>query len=232
MSKSIWQCAGFCAIVLATWVAPQSARAQFTVHSGYDLFSAVDATINGNSFVGLPIGSYNFGDGSVRIGNTDTIVQRLSDVTVSGVGGTGTTNLLLPAVQLVSASAINGHYEYFTLDPSQRSTGTMTINFGSPSGGTFNSFFDVFFDIHVDSLTGTVIQNGELQLSGSNALWGRTPPSGAVQIPGVNTMLNGQDTSTDFWPTVGNASTPEPATTCLALAGVALAMRRRRSRRS
>jgi hypothetical protein len=103
----------------------------------------------------------------------------------------------------------------------------MTIDFG-PEGvphGTLDSFFDVFFDVRLGSLSGPIILSDSLTLTANGVPWSHFPPPGAVEIPGVNTFLSGQDRSEDFFPVgtfaesnpvatyVGSAATvPEPST--------------------
>src|SRR5205823_1556047 len=127
-----------------------------TVSAGYDLF----ASIEGTSFPGLgplmgvPLGTFDFGSGPVPVGNTDTIVHRLSDVTVAAVGDMGTTRLEMVALQLESVAAVdfagNGLDHYFVTLQSARggpaTIGSMDITFGSLTGGIFTSFLDVAFD--------------------------------------------------------------------------------------
>jgi hypothetical protein len=196
---------------------PDEGRAagSLTVNSGYDLF----ASGPGTSFpglgplVGVPVGTFDFGSGSVSVGDTDTIVHRLDAVTVAAVGDTGTTRLEMLALQLMTATPVdfagNGLDNYFVTLQSARggsaTLGSMDITFTSLNGGTFTSFFDVFFDIRKGSLSGPIILSDELRLTNPEPgtlppSWDRDPPLGAVMINGVNRFLNGTDNGTDFWP--------------------------------
>jgi hypothetical protein len=206
-----------------------------SVHAGYDLFAAGPGT----SFPGLgelegvPFNSFNFSAGLVPVGNTDTVVQRLSDVSVMAVGDTEMTQLEMVALQLRTVGPIDfgnfGVDSYFVTLQSARggpaTMGSLSITFLSQENGTTSSFFDVFFDIRKGSLTGPIVYSDELTLSNDGAAWGRDPPPGAVVIPGVNSLLNGRDNSEDFWPVtpfleshpsgatyVAMTSTPEPST--------------------
>jgi hypothetical protein len=185
--------------------APGAARAQaapFCVLPGYDLLQTdpTGTIFMGVNFKGVPLGTFDFGKGPVATGLTDTIVQRLQTATAPG-GGSSTINIQLVALQLESVTPVNGHNLFATLDQQQASTGAMTINFnGAGTGGTFSSFFDVFFDLHVDSLNGPLAMPPvDLQLSSSGDAWGRTPPAGAEIIDGVNNHLDGKDNVWDFW---------------------------------
>lgn len=187
------------------------AQADYTVHSGYDLFQTDPSStiFNGVNFQGVPLGTYNFGGGPVGVGNTDTIIQRTQDAVAAG-GSSATINAQIVALQLESVAPVNGHTLFLTLDPTMASTGQTTINFNSNgTGGTFSSFFDVFFDLHTDSLNGTIEQKGDIKLMSDGGMWSRIAPPGAVTINGINNLLDGVDTNQDFWSTT--SSIPEPA---------------------
>jgi hypothetical protein len=253
--------------VLSGWVGfvaiaanPTPTRAvTLTVHSGYDLFESQPGTsFMGVPFQGVPLVTYNFGGtiGTHAVGGTDTIVQRLSDVSASP-GGSGTTDLVMRALQLVSSVPTNfglgtGFY-YITLQPTAASTGAMTISFdpaATPTNqfGTFSSTIDVFFDVHFGSLTGSIAISGELPLTSTDVPWSYLAPPGSLLINGVNNRLDGTDVFQDFWPSQfterhppgthvvrGTTVTPEPGT--LTLGGIAVVLAtvgalRRRSRRA
>jgi len=191
---------------------PQEGRAagSLTVNSGYDLF----ASGPGTSFPGLgnlngvPLGTFDFGSGPVFVGDADTIVHRLDSVTVAAVGDTGTTGLEMLALQLVTAAPVDlpgsGLDNYYITLQSARggpaTVGSMDITFTSPDGGTFTSFFDIFFDIRKGSLDGAIVLSDQLRLTNEGTPWDRDPPLGAVLIDGINHFLNGTDNATDFWP--------------------------------
>ena len=164
-----------------------------TVDAGYDLF----ASAPGTSFpglgllVGVPLGTFNFGSGPVPVGNADTIAHRLSDVTVAVVGNTGVTPLQLLALQLETAAPVNfagnGLDNYFmtlqSVHGGPATVGSMSITFGSTTGGTFSSSLDVFFDIREGSLLGPIVFASDLVATNSGDLWGRVASPGAVTIP-------------------------------------------------
>lgn len=226
------------AIGIAALALSGEARAQgsLTVAAGYDLFTTEPdgTTFPGlGNLMGVPLGTYNFGSGPVSVGTADTIIQRTDTVTVGASGDTGTTGLVMNALQLETVAPVNfggvvGDY-FVTLQSTRggpASTGSMSITFGSPLGGTFTSSLDVFFDIHFGSLTGPIVYSSDLVLTNSGDTWGRTPPIGAELINGINYLLDGKDTNQDFWPgvplieshpngamhTVTYAMTPEPST--------------------
>jgi len=199
------------AIGIAVCGPPRQSRADSVpVDAGYDLFTTAPGSqfnfggaIGLQSLMGVPLGTYNFG-GAIGVQNvttTDTIIQRLSAVTTSG----GSTSLMVDALQLETVNGIpslGNQHLFVTLTPGVGSTGSMTINNGSP--GTFTSTLDLNLDIHLGSLTGTVEGSvPNLMLTNSGDSWSHTNTTpGAVLIPGVNYFLNGNSTSNDFWPGV------------------------------
>jgi hypothetical protein len=236
-----------------------AAAATLTVNPGSDLF----ATLAGTNFpalgplMGVPLGTFDFGSGPESVGNTDTIEHRIAGVTVAAAGDTGTTRLELLALQLETVAPVNfggsGIDNYFFVLQSVRggpaTVGTMDITFLSTAGGTFSSFFDVFFDIRKGSLDGPIVFSDQLTATNLSASWTRIAPPGAVIIPGVNFQLNGTDTDTDFWPTtplqfvfpnegvhvVTNGGLPEPSSIVLAaigLGGVGFVTLRKKFRRA
>jgi len=173
-----------------------------TVDAGYDLFTTVEAGtfFDGiGNLQGVPLNTYNFGGsiGVQNVGNTDTIIQRLAAATVPG-----TVSVQMDALQLESAvPAFGGNYAYITLDPNYTSVGTLTIeslpSAGSP--GTFNDYFNVYFDVRYGSLSAPIEETDGVALTGAG-FWSNDAPPGALTIPGVNYDLNGVNTYADFWP--------------------------------
>src|SRR5271167_3552218 len=129
------------AMVVCLGVAPAHAQTGGTnfVALGSDYF----ATQSGTEFDLIPLRGDPFGPGA-----TDTIVERTANIPINGASAP----LMLTNLQLVSTAPVTlGTYTgliYISLDPLNLSNDTGTISVqGSLSGGTFNSFFDVFFDI-------------------------------------------------------------------------------------
>jgi hypothetical protein len=228
---------------------PTASRAgSFKVDAGWDLFqTAPGTTFPGlGPLAGIPLGTFDFGPppGMQNVGTTDTIVQRLSSPVASplAIGGTGTTGLLMNALQLETIAPVNfggnGLDNYFVTLQSRRggpaSTGSMTITWLTGTSGTFSSSIDVFFDIRKGSLSGPIVFSTDLVETSSGTVWSDLPPPGSLEIPGVNTFLNGTDRTADFWPLPGVVETfpngavhveldtvPEPATLTLAALGIA-----------
>jgi hypothetical protein len=233
---------------------PSISLASAQVNTGWDLLQTQAPTsFGGVPFEGVPLGTFDFGGaiGLQGVGSTDTIVRRLSAATVA----LPTIPIELVALHLMSEVPADfgfGVGFYFVTLQSERggpaSAGRMTINGLATEGnphGTFDSFFDVFFDIRLGGLNGPIALSDSLTLSSSNVPWGHVPPPGALLIDGVNHLLNGLDIDNDFWPigaftethpsgalhTVTTTGVPEPATMVLLGAGLAMLagfVRRRR----
>lgn len=180
-----------------------------TVHTGWDLWTTEPTTtFDLANFIGVPLVSYDFGGtlGIRSTGSADTIIQRLDEAN----GASESIPIEMVALQLMSATPIDLglglDFYYITLQSVRggpSSSGRMTINFdaeGNPHG-TFDSFFDVFFDIRLGALDGPIVASDTLLLSQNGALWSHEAPPGALLINGVNHELGGPgDTSEDFWP--------------------------------
>ena len=238
-------------------VFPSASQADPLVLRGYDLFvtepegSKVNLGPAGvQPFRGVPLGTFDFGNGPVNTFNADTIVQRLGDASPASP----TISLQVVAMQFMSVNQFNlgggNDFHFITLQSIRggpASLGLMTITFG-PEGtphGTFDSTLSIFFDIRVGSLDGPIVFSGSKTLTVFNVPWTHFPPDGALLIPGVNFLLNGQNSLNDFFPigpvmhvnpdgsmhTVRTADVPEPTTISLlamGIAGVAARVHRRR----
>ncbi|MBX9789971.1 MAG: hypothetical protein K2Y37_13720 [Pirellulales bacterium] len=180
------------------------------VDTGWDLFETAPPTFfMGIPFQGVPLGTFNFGGsiGVQNVGSTDTIVQRLSPASVPSAPGTAPPiPIELVALHLQSVIPINlgsGLGLHYVTLQSERggpaSSGQMTIDFASSAGGTFSSFFDVFFDLRLGSLSGPIVFSSDLFLQSGGVPWDRTP-DGTVVIDDVNHKLNGTNQNNDFWP--------------------------------
>jgi hypothetical protein len=249
-------CVGLAVCALGLYSLP--GFAQTNVLPGYDLFESTTATtFQGTPFEGVPIGSYNFG-GAIGVQNTDltdTIVQRLSTASVASTPNTAAAiPIQMDVLQLESTvpTTLGGLGPlgiYYITTQSQdgdgpASTGTMTITFATPAGGTFTSSLDVFFDVHYGALNGPVVAQQDLVLSNAGDAWGRIPTPGEVLINGANNLLDGADHNSDFFvapplieshPTgaqhvVTEAGVPEPATMGIVALVSMAALSRRRNR--
>jgi hypothetical protein len=93
-----------------------ASRAELTVYPGYDTFKTVPAgtIFQGVNYMGVPLGTFNFGTGLVATGETDTIVHRL-DTATGPPGGSVTIPIQLVALQLESVISVGGHFQFITL---------------------------------------------------------------------------------------------------------------------
>jgi len=230
-------CLSLFALLLTLTVGAIPARAD-AIGPGFDLFATTSGTtvcltgIGCIQMVGKPIGPFN----------TDTIVQRMSGISPFNVGDTGTIPIELVALSLQSVQPVQMGSNFFnvtvTLTPNTVSSGQMTVNHNGANGGTFDSFFDVFFDITLTDIQNpqnTQTQSISDRITGSGT-WSHTPPpnypfdprfpSGGF-YPGA---LSEGGTNFSLVHNVTPAQTPEPGTLTLfgaGLAGVAMRLRRK-----
>jgi len=211
-------------VLLAALACPTTTRADLEVHSGWDLLWTQPGTqFMGDPFEGVPLGTFDFGSGSVYVGATDTIVHRLANATVPGPvppSQSTTIPVQMDALQLASAVPISfgggplGTY-FVTLQSVRGgpvSGGSMTIGFDSQVGepyttphGTFSSTWDIFFDVRFGALNGPIVYSDDLALSSTAQPWVHYQPDPyTLVIEGVNYLLKGDGTiNQDFWPVAG-----------------------------
>ncbi|MDB5356626.1 MAG: hypothetical protein JWN24_3079 [Phycisphaerales bacterium] len=234
------------ALAAMTFAFIAQSRGDYAVVVGYELFqTGAGTTLDGANFMGAPSGSYDFGGGvGIRgTGRTDTIIELLAHPTAP-VGGSSTISVQIDALQLETTTPTSiaglpvGDY-FITLQSARGgpiSTGSETITFTSDGGGTFDSSFDVFFDLHADSLYGPIVQSADAILTSSATPWSRLAPPGAMAIDGVNSTLYAYN----FWPAatvqengpIGTdnllvATTPEPSSALVVFTGLSLLISRR-----
>lgn len=200
------------------WVSQGGGLTSFDL-SGYPISSAFPGgSISGSSTINLKGSPIN----SSQLGSIDTIVTRTNDVTLSGAGASGDTNLTVHAVSLVSDSSnvtITGHGTYsvaVSLSSSGTSTGTMHMTLSNSDGGTFTSSFTI-----VPKLTFTNVSNPSdvvtidcgvttgcpaLNLSSTGTGWCRTGGSGSFSpsSKGVTPIHSG--IAVGGYTTVGNSN--------------------------
>ncbi len=148
------------AVALAAAMATGAAQAE-VVLLGSDYFETVDPTrAAGQHMHGLAFGP----------GKTDTIVRRLGNCTLdlATAGSSCTIDIELVAMSLVGA---DNPMFLVRESPTLASSGQMSmISDGSGTGGSFASFFDVFFELSFDAGASWLPQ-GPLSLTSAGAEW-------------------------------------------------------------
>lgn len=249
--QSIKRIAGL-GLLAASLVCPSAIHAD--VLPGWVLFNTLPAsTFGGVNWQGVGLGTFDFGThGSQSVGAIDTIIQIQNAITATGVPSPiQVAGVQLRTVNQVSLGGGPLGYYYITLNTSQSSSGTLTIDsFPTLStAGSFDTSFNVYFDVRYGSLAGPIVLLDQtLNLSVTGQPWARNAPPEVLELPGINYLLNGTDTSDDFWPGVGldgiatalpfiDASdpskahiviVPEPTTGLLAVLGAGLLLMRRK----
>lgn len=202
------------------------AHAAFVVQDGYDLFyTQPGTTFAGVNWTGVPLGNTLLGN----LGAVDTVIHRTAPA-VGSAGGSATVPIQVEALSLATTVPVNlgaglGYYYAMVMTPTilagptiGAGGGTMTINFGlidqADPAGTFTSDFGILAQLYFSPglLTDAATVLNSASPVGSfphlpfiNGLvpWRHDPPTGAPLINGVTTLLNGVDTSEDFWPLAG-----------------------------
>jgi len=163
-----------------------------SVLAGSDYLSTVSASFD----FGGPIGVVDLMGGTPP-GVADTIVTRLSDATLPGIGSSATIDIEMRFLSLQSIAPIQVMGSFFdvfvTLDPNLPSPGEMTINHefadnGTPDPeGTFTSTLNVnFLADFVSTMGGPGFQvTDSLTLQTSTpASWSHEPAPGALLVTG------------------------------------------------
>ena len=132
---------------------------------GSDYFHTLQPTMFGpvGSLVGVNTGP----------GNTDTIVRRQGncDLVLSTAGSNCTIPIEMTTLSLTGIALFGNPLVRVRESPSLNSTGMMTITSdGSGSGGTFASFFDIFFEVSLNGGT-TFTPQGPLRLTSAGTPW-------------------------------------------------------------
>ena len=233
------------------FVASTTSHATIDVSEGWDTFMTSTAYLNLDGslipFQGTPLETFDFGGtiGTQNTGDVDTIVQRLDPASVDNPGDVGIVDIEIVALQLVSVEPINVgaglDYHYATLQVGQTSGGIMDITFDDDDGGTIDSFFNVFFDLRIGSLTGPIIFSGSKTFISTDIEWERGPLDDLLvpEIDNVNRFHAGpDDRSLDLWVpgafhdagdgTTHTVVTPEPVTILMLGLGTLMLRRRRR----
>ena len=227
---------------LAPWTVNQPGYSQTITASGgtAPLTYTVTPTPTGAPLTEVPLGSdylqtqpgtsYNFG-GSIGVVNftglpigpglTDTIVQRQQNAFVAPGGTAAPIPIQLVALSLESTAPVNVGGSFFdvfvTLDPSDASTGTMTIAANAAgTGGTFNATLDVYFDAtFVPTGSGTTMTiPGEEVFNNTGSSWSSTITAGTAVAAGAVGDQNANQHwplsrgQVDFYPNVINEIAP------------------------
>lgn len=238
--------------IIFTLAFPSASKADPLVLAGFDLFTTQPGTqvnlaaagLGIQPFIGVPLGTFDFGTGPVVVFTTDTVVQRLTNATPASP----IVPIEIVALQLMSVNQFNlgtgTDFLFVTLQSARggpASTGTLTITFG-PEGiphGTFDSTLNVAFDIRFGSLTGPIVFSDTLLLESHDVPWSHSIPNLTLLIPGVNFFPDAdffpvgvfEETKPDISRHVVAATTPEPTTISLlaiGMAGVAARVFKRR----
>ncbi|MBL8382506.1 MAG: PEP-CTERM sorting domain-containing protein [Burkholderiales bacterium] len=167
-----------CVIAAGLAVLAGTARAD-VVLLGSDYFETVQPTFfaplgGANPLAGLPIGP----------GSTDTIVQRRGDCMI-GLGSIG-SQCTIP-IELVALSLVSTANPAILLreSPTLQSSGQMTLTSdGSGTGGTFDSFFDVFVELSLDGGNTFNLIGPPVHLQSSGTAW-TTIPDLELLVPGT-----------------------------------------------
>ena len=228
--------------ILALSFCPTARAIEIEILSGPEYF----ATQPGTEFSFGSYGTINLMGVPFGPGNTDTIVERLSQAPVSP-GGTIQIPIEIVALSMESTQPLNIAGSLFnvfvTLNPAQlnNDTGQMTITANSAgTGGTFTSSLDVYFDAclqpgaqGVGCANGTSpIATGEEVLTNSGANWSMTPSPGYVSpigdffVQGTVTENCLPGTTPPCGPSatyvIEPAVTPEPSSLALWATGLVL----------
>jgi hypothetical protein len=198
------------AVLLATLASPRPTQGVEIIHSGWDLFWTDPGTtlFNGVPFQGVPLWYYDFQDGNGPrwVGETDTILHRPG---VSNTAGFGNPNpwpgVEMVAWQLRSVIPVNmgygpGYY-YLTLSNNAAAqVSASSVIFSNANNGSFTDTLDVNFQLGYGSLTNVVAYDW-CRMENSFDTWDRDAgTNAALRIAGINYLLNGIDTTEDFWP--------------------------------
>jgi hypothetical protein len=196
---------GLIVVMGATAFILRGAGASVVVPSGYDTFTTPADAQTYDSFASHPIPAGFFGTGSLqytgtatlkggppvdstRFGSADTVIHRVSDVTVPDQPD---TSLVVEGLSFVSSSPItvqfsDGHSEQWNVTVNQSPTGSGgSMHFNSD--GTFNSSLAIYpkYTFTRTGSTTRVLDTGAgggaapINLSSSNGTWSQ---SGSVTV--------------------------------------------------
>ena len=188
-------------------------RATPIIETGYNLFETTPGStfyfgppVPNQQFVsfdGNPLVLFDFGDGPVDTGSTDTIIERkeVADLT----SGSDTIDIEIVALSLKSVSPVDLGFgagledifiELNTSSSSVQSTMTIYDAGDVVPHGTFDSLLNFSFDV-IGSIGG-LYATLDKTITAINQEWSQGP-TGTLVYDGVNHHLNSVDESNDFW---------------------------------
>jgi hypothetical protein len=181
-----------------------------TILPGWILFTTdiTNTEFQGIGWKGVGYSTFTFGSfGEQSVGSANFIIQNID--TITAVGASSPIQLVGAQIQTTASVPEGTFYEgspsgyyYITLDTTNSSTGTVTIDSfpNNTSSGMFHAAITMNWDLRYGGLTGSVIFADTLGLVVTNVLWGTNAPSGALELSRINYLLNGSNTLEDFWP--------------------------------
>ncbi len=235
------------AAALAVAFVSPLALGQQTILAGSDLWSTPGGGQSFQDFSSDPIPAGFFGDGSaafdgvitftglplmdnpglaprdgIDLGQADTIVQRLNDMSLQQTGDTAETSVQIVALSLVSVDpievTINGETTLWNVEAQlpmdvQQPVGLMQINHNNFDGGVFDATIPVIPDLwfcqegHADNCVGMQVAQFpglQIELNAREVPWVFFPDdSDLVQITDTVTLVSGATvppTSSNFHP--------------------------------
>ena len=197
------------AAAVVCFLGASTAQGSPIIDAGWDLFTTYSAQLdmttdpdhpNFQPFEGNPLGSFDFGGviGVKDVGATDTIIKRLE---VANLAPSDTIDIELLALSLISMNEFNFGYGFekllVSLNTDLGSSLTITNNGEGDPHGTFASTLHFTFNL-TGAITGITYVTGLEKVLTASGDWRHEPTTG-VPIQGVDYLLNGVDTSNDFW---------------------------------
>lgn len=135
------------------------------------------------------------------LGQTDTVVDRLDDLTLA-VGETGTTRAVLRGLSLVSINPVSAGgkswHLFVSVSPGAASSGTVTATRSNADGGSFSAGFEVVPHLIFTSTDGDVVTidcafhcDSTISLTSTRSPWVTSDGQFNPQSAGVPTIANG-----------------------------------------
>lgn len=193
------------------------------VEPGWTLFETLSGTqvnlpeVGLTSFQGVPFESFNFRGGHLSdfgrgieqasTSRVDSIAKRLLPAVTQEVGSTVTIPVELVGLQLRSENPVGGpfgdQHVFITLQSARggpQTLGVMAIQFVNETGGTFNTVFQVYFDLRVGRIDSQPMSQAVKSFVGHATSWQRVPPANSLLISKVNSDLSVSEPAGTFFP--------------------------------